>query len=82
MRERFRAMDACFANSLEAHWTCTDEVKTSEAKQTACIDESEKYEQLLETRWARNGPGVTEARKLIEDKQKEDADLDNADDEE
>jgi len=32
MRERFRAMDACFADSLEAHWTCTDEVKTSEAK--------------------------------------------------
>ena len=60
-------MDACFADSLEAHWMCTDEVKTSEAKRGACLDEVDKHERVLSKRWARDGPGITEVKNRNED---------------
>jgi hypothetical protein len=62
MRKRYREMDACFADSLEAHWKCTDEVKTSEAKRNACLDEVTRHEKSLSVRWARDGPGITEVK--------------------
>ena len=55
-------MDACFTTALEAHWKCTDEVNTSEAKHKACLDETSKIEIKLDSRWAINGQGVTEVR--------------------
>jgi len=67
MRNRYRQMDACFADSLEAHWMCTDEVKTSEAKRGACLDEVDKHERVLSKRWARDGPGITEVKNRNED---------------
>ena len=51
-------MDQCFAFSLEAHWTCTDEVKNSEAKRNTCFDESARFDRLLDARWVRGGQGV------------------------
>lgn len=61
-RTSYRKMDTCFTYSLEAHWTCTDEVKTSEAKHIACADESNRFENLLDARWSSNGAGMTGAR--------------------
>jgi len=56
-------MDTCFALSLEAHWTCSDEVKKSEASRQHCTAESAKYEKIMDVRWTREGEGVTSVKR-------------------
>lgn len=55
VRDTYRKMDTCFANALEQHWRCSDDVKTSLAKYEACMNEITKYDTDLEKKWSVQG---------------------------
>ena len=39
-RTRYMKMDSCFAVALDAHWTCKDEVKSAESRESQCYQRS------------------------------------------
>jgi hypothetical protein len=52
-------MDSCFAVALDAHWTCKDEVKSAESRESQCYQSLDQGSDDFSKKWGKDGPGLT-----------------------